>query len=160
MTADKRRGRELLRLRLDRHFGLHRIGNETLLVGRMIHFLNLLRGGLLIAGELQSLLESHARNGKPAFRIFFHVADRIVNVLIEDELFFRSYGKESQHVAARERCHECFLRIDQLWVPEIRRGSGCLHFVSAFKFPGVIAWIFLIFERRVATLPSKSHLMF
>jgi hypothetical protein len=32
--------------------------------------------------------------------------------------------------------------------------------VSAFKFPGVIAWIFLIFERRVATLPSKSHLMF
>ena len=57
---DKRRCRYIkrgpLRLRFDRNFGLHRIRNETLLVRGMIHFLNLLRSGLLVAGELQSLV--------------------------------------------------------------------------------------------------------
>ena len=45
-----------LRLRFDRDFGLHRIRNEALLVCRMIHLFDLLRSGLLIAGELQPLV--------------------------------------------------------------------------------------------------------
>jgi hypothetical protein len=45
-----------LRLRFDRDFGLHRIGNETLFVCSMIHFLDFLCGGLVIARELQSLV--------------------------------------------------------------------------------------------------------
>ena len=45
-----------LRLRFDRDFGLHRIGNETLLVCGVIYLLEFLRSGLLIAGELQSLV--------------------------------------------------------------------------------------------------------
>ena len=45
-----------LRLRFDRDFGLHRIGNETFLVCGMIHFLDFLRSGLFIPGELQSLI--------------------------------------------------------------------------------------------------------
>src|ERR1700745_1578245 len=100
------------------------------------------------------------RNGKSAFRIFLHVADRIVNVLIEDELLFRGYGKKSEHVAARKRCHKRFLRIDKLWVSEISGSSRCLHFVSTLKFPGVIPRIFLILERRVAAFPGESNFMF
>ncbi len=46
----------ILRLRFDRDFGLHRIRNEALLVCRMIHLFDLLRSGLFIAGELQSLV--------------------------------------------------------------------------------------------------------
>jgi len=45
-----------LRLRLDCHFGLYRISNETLLVRGMIHLLELLLSRLFFAGELQSLV--------------------------------------------------------------------------------------------------------
>src|SRR4029453_9002415 len=100
------------------------------------------------------------RNGKPAFRIFLHMADRLVNILVEHELFFGRYGKKGEHVAARKRRHKRFLWIDKLWVSEIRRSSRRLHFVSAVKFPGVIARIFLILERRVAAFPSESNFMF
>lgn len=45
-----------LSLRFDRNFGLHRIGNEALLMSGMIHLLEFLGGGLLLARELQSLV--------------------------------------------------------------------------------------------------------
>ena len=54
-TGYMKRG-AVLRLRFDRNFGLHRIGNETLLVRNVIHFLDFLRGGLFIAREFQSLV--------------------------------------------------------------------------------------------------------
>jgi len=149
-----------LRLRFDRDFGLHRIRNEALLVGGMIHLFDLLRGGLLVAGELQSLVQSHTRNSQLAFRIFFHMADRVVAILVEHELLFACDGKERQHVATRKRRYKRFLRIDKLWVSEISGGSRCLHFVSTVKIPSVIARIFLILERRVAAFPGESNFMF
>ena len=81
-------------------------------------------------------------------------------IFVEHKLLFRRDRKESQHVATRERCHKRFLRIDKLWVSQISGIGRCLHFVSAIKFPSVIAWIFLILERRVAAFPSESHFMF
>src|SRR6478752_8763591 len=44
-----------LRLRLDFHLGLYRVGDEALLVGAMIHLLDFLGRGLLLAGEFQAL---------------------------------------------------------------------------------------------------------
>src|SRR6266496_3275769 len=42
-----------LRLGFDRDFGLHRTGDETLLVRHMIHLFDLLRGWLFITGEFE-----------------------------------------------------------------------------------------------------------
>jgi hypothetical protein len=44
-----------LALRLDFDFGLYRIRDETLLVRRMIHFVEFLRSRLFISGEFEPL---------------------------------------------------------------------------------------------------------
>src|SRR5262245_33800097 len=82
-----------LRLWLDCHLGLHRVGDETLLVRAMIHLLDLLRRGLFFAGEFQPLSECDACDGESSFGIFFHVAGGVINVFVEHEPLFARDGE-------------------------------------------------------------------
>src|SRR6266478_865724 len=145
-----------LTLRFDVDLGLHRVRDEALVMGAMIHLLNLLRSRLFIAREFEPLPQRYPRNRQFALRIFLHNADRFIDIFIQYELLFARDRKERKHVTARKRCHKCLLRIDQLWVTQVSRCSRCLHFVSASKFPGVITRIFLILERLIAALPGES----
>jgi hypothetical protein len=52
-----------LTLRFDFHLGLHRVGDEALLVCAMIHLLDFLRRGLFLAGEFQALPKCDACDG-------------------------------------------------------------------------------------------------
>ena len=145
---------------LDSHLGFYRVGDETILVRGVMHFIELIRAGRFVAGPFQFRMELHFGDCHPAFGVFFHVTDCFINVFVEDELLLRCNREKREHVASGERRDECFLRIDILWIAEIdRRGSG-RHFVAAIKFPGVIARIFLVLERHVAAGPGKSHFMF
>src|SRR6476659_4901130 len=63
-----------LTLRFDFHLGLHRVGDEALLVRAMIHLLDFLRRRLFLAGEFQPLSKCDARNGESSFSIFLHYA--------------------------------------------------------------------------------------
>ena len=108
-----------LTLRFDFHLGLHRVGDKALLVCAMIHFLDFLRRGLFLAGEFQALSKCDACNGESPFGIFIHVANGIVNIFVEHELFFARDREEREHVTARKRCHEGLLRIDQVRITEI-----------------------------------------
>src|SRR5438552_16985897 len=63
-------------------------------------------------------------------------------------------------MTTRERSHECFLRIDIFRITEISWCGRSLHFMTTIKFPGVVARIFLVFERRVAALPSERNFVF
>ena len=122
MTIDNgalREERTVLRLRLNGNLGLHRVRDEALLVCAMIHLLDFLSRGLFIAGEFQALSKCDACYGESSFRIFFHIADGIVNVFVEHKSLFARDGEERQHVTARQRSHERFLGIDQVWVTEI-----------------------------------------
>src|SRR5437763_16105604 len=96
------------------------------------------------------------RNRQSAFRIFFHMTDGFIDILVEHELLFGRDGKKREHLAARERRHKCFLWIDKLWITKISGRGGRLHLVTALKLPGVIARIFLILERRIAAFPAES----
>src|SRR6266516_3200203 len=79
-----------LSLRFDFHLGLHRVGDEALLVCAMIHLLDFLRRGLFFAGEFQALSKCDACNGESSFGIFFHYANRVIGVFVEHELLFAS----------------------------------------------------------------------
>src|SRR5206468_9147385 len=78
----------------DFDLGLHRIRDETLLVRSMIHLLDFLRRRLFLAEEFQALSKCDACNGESPFGVFFHVADRFINVFIKHELLFARNGEK------------------------------------------------------------------
>ena len=158
LNTERAIGKSVLLLRFDRDFGLHRVSNETLLVRAVIHLLDF-RASVVSRRRISSLVKcTRVIASLPS--AFFSIWPTASSVFVEHELLFARDRKKSQHVTTRERGDKRFLRIDKLRVSEIRRRSRRLHFVSAIKFPGVIAWIFLILERRVAALPSESNFMF
>ena len=108
-----------LALRFDFHLGLHRVGDEALLVRAMIHLLDFLRRGLFLAGEFQPLSKRDACNGESSFRILLHNADCFIAIFVEHEPLFARDGEKRQHVATRQRSHKRFLRIDQVLIAEI-----------------------------------------
>src|SRR5437868_3064392 len=105
-------------------------------------------------------MQFNPRDRQPAFRIFFHVADCFVGVIIEHKLFFTGDREKSEHVTTGERSNESFLGIDVLRISEIGRRRSCGHGVAAVEAPGVIAWIFLINKFSAAALPSQSNFVF
>ena len=92
------------------------------LVGLLTGYPAIRRRGLFLAGEFEALSKCDVCNGESSFGIFFHVADGIVNVFVEHELFFARDGEKRQHVTTRKRCHKGLLGIDQVRVAQI---SGC-----------------------------------
>ncbi len=102
----------------------------------------------------------HPCNCQSAFRILFHMTDRVVGVLIEDKLLFTRDGKEREHVATGERRDECFFRVDVRRISQIRR-RGCRgHGMATIEAPSVITRIFLIRKFSAAALPMQGDFVF
>ena len=97
---------------------------------------------------------------QPAFRILFHMADRLVGVFVENKLLFTCDGEKGEHVTTGEGSDKRFLGIDVGWVTKISRRCSRRHGMAAIKAPGVIARIFLINEFSAAALPTQSNFMF
>src|SRR6059058_1659319 len=57
---------------------------------------------LFIAGEFESLPQRYAGNSQSPFGVFFHVADRFINVFIKHELLFARNSEKRQHVTTGE----------------------------------------------------------
>src|SRR6202011_1557422 len=72
------------------HLGFDRVGNETILVCGMVHFVELFCAwcSFTTPGNLRAKLD--ASNGHFPFGIFLHMANRLVPVRIEQELLFAS----------------------------------------------------------------------
>src|SRR5436190_9675424 len=143
-----------------RNFGFNRIGNETLVVCAMMHLVQLLRGRLLLARPSNLRVQLHPRNRQSASRIFFHVADRFVGVVIEHKLLFTCDCEKGEHVTTGERGDERFLGIDVGRIAKISRSCRSRHGVAAVEAPGVIARIFLINKFGPAALPTQSYFVF
>src|SRR5437762_3650428 len=143
-----------------RNFGFNRIGNETLVVCAMMHLVQLLRGRLLLARPSNLRVQLHPRNRQSAFRIFLHMADRFVGVIIEHKLLFTCDREKSEHVTTGERGDECFFGIDVGRIAKISWRGRSRHGVAAVKAPGVIARIFLINKFSAAALPTQSYFVF
>jgi hypothetical protein len=84
------------------HLGFDRVGNETILVCGMVHFVELFSAGRSIStpGNLRAKLDTS--NGHFPFGIFLHMANRLVLVRIEHELLFTRNRQKRKHVTARE----------------------------------------------------------
>src|SRR6266487_2287371 len=143
-----------------RNFGFNRIGDETLVVCAMMHLIQLLRVWLFIARPGNLRVQLHPRNRQSAFRIFFHVADRFVGVVIEHKLLFTCDREKSEHVTTGERGDERFLGIDVGRIAKISRRGRSRHGVAAVEAPGVVARIFLINKFGAAALPTQSYFVF
>jgi hypothetical protein len=143
-----------------RHFGFDRVSDETLVVRAVMHLVQLLRARLLLARPGNLRVQLHSRNRQSAFRIFFHVADRFVGVVIEHKLLFTCDREKSEHVTTGERGDERFLGINVGRIAKISRRSRSRHGVAAVEAPGVIARIFLINKFRPAALPTQSYFVF
>jgi hypothetical protein len=142
------------------HLGLDRVGDETILVGRVMQLVELVGRWLFVAGEFDLRLERHAGDRHLAFRVLIHVADRVINVFVQNEFLLTGDRQEGKHVTTGERSDERFLGINIFRVAQISgRGRG-RHFVAAVEFPSVIARILLILERCIAALPGESDFMF
>lgn len=145
---------------LDRDLRLDRIRDETFGVREMMHLIEFLFGWLFLAGKLELRMQLHPRDRQFAVLVLLHVADRFIDIFVEQELLFAGDGEEREHVAARERSDKRFFRIDELRVAEIRRGGGRVHLVAAVEFPGVIAVVGLVLEVGRGTLPRQRHFVF
>src|SRR5881398_3721838 len=98
-------------------------------------------------------MQFDSRNREPALGILFHVAYRVVGVIIQDKLLLTGDREKGEHVTTGERSDESFLRIDVRRIPQRNRGSGRCHLTAAVEAPGVIARILLINKFSAATFP-------
>ena len=89
---DKNR-RSYRRLLLDRHFGLDRVRDETILVREVVHLIEILVRRLIVAGEFQLRMQLHFRDRHFPIGIFLHVANGIVGVFIEHELLLQAAAR-------------------------------------------------------------------
>ena len=147
-------------LRFDCDFGLYRIGNETIVVGRMMHLVEFFGARFVFAGERDLRFQGHFGDRQFAFGVLFHVADRFINIVVHDELLFTRDRQKGQHMTTRERRDKRLLGINLFWIAQIGGRSRSGHFVAAIKLPSVIARILLIIERRIAPLPGESNFVF
>ena len=92
--------------------GLYRIGDETLLVGEMVQPRFFLRSGFLFPAVNDFWMQRHGTDPWDAFFIFGHDACGFIIITLHLKFFFARQVKESQHVAARKRRDECFLRVN------------------------------------------------
>src|SRR6266513_2028317 len=109
----------------DRYLGFHRVSDETLLVRAVMHLIEFFRGRFLFSlpGDLGMQLDPS--DCQPAFRILFHMADRLVGVFVENKLLFTCDGEKGEHVTTGEGSDKRFLGIDVGWITKIsRRCSG------------------------------------
>lgn len=84
------------------HFRLHGIGNETLGMCLVMHFIHFRRGGSWVTGELNMRPQTHRRYGHSAFAILAHLTNGGVEVTINTEASPSRDGKKPEHVAARQ----------------------------------------------------------
>src|SRR5205823_6127321 len=126
----------------------------------MMHLVQLLRTRLLLARPGNLRVQLHPRNRQSAFRIFFHVADCFVGVIIEDKLLFTCDREKGEHVTTGERSDESFFGIDVGRIAKIGRRSRCRNGVTAVEAPAVITRIFLINKFSAAALPAQIYFVF
>jgi len=105
-------------------------------------------------------MQFHSRNREPAFRIFFHMADGLVRIVIKDKLLFTRDREKGEHVATGKRSNEGFFGINVGRIAKISRRSRSRHGVAAVEAPSVIARIFLINKFGPAALPTQSYFVF
>jgi hypothetical protein len=92
------RAREELLELCHRHHGSNRVGNETILVGGMVHFIELFRTGFSVAAPL-IFGRSSTRVIASFVGILLQMTNRLVFVGIDDELLTRN-REEREHVTA------------------------------------------------------------
>ena len=149
-----------LELLHDRDFGFHRVGDETLVVCAVMHLVQLLRARLLLARPGDFRMQLYFRNRQSAFRIFFHVADGFVGVVIKDKLLLTGDREKGEHVATGEGSDESFFGIDVGRVAQIGWRGRSRHGMAAIETPSVIARIFLINKFSAAALPTQVYFVF
>ena len=145
---------------LDRDLRLHRVRNETLGVGEVMHLVELLLGRLFVARKRDLRMELGPGDRHLPVFVLLHVADRFIRVFVDDELLFAGHRQEREHMATGERRHERFFRVGVRRVPQIRRRRRGRHLVPAVEFPSVIARVLLILERLIAALPVERNFVF
>src|SRR5262249_36465260 len=137
-----------------------RVGNETILVGGMVHLVELIRAGRAISTPANLRAKLDTRDGELALGVFLHVANRLVFVRIEHELLLARDRQERDHVTARERSDHRFRGMRVRRITEISRGRRRRHRMAAVEYPSMIARIFLIRKFGAAALPFQSHSVF
>jgi len=76
--------KELLEL-CHRHHGSNRVGNETILVGGMVHFIELFRTGFSVAAPCNLWAQLDTRDCERALGILLQMTNRLVFVGIDHE---------------------------------------------------------------------------
>jgi hypothetical protein len=145
---------------LDGDLRLHRVRDETILMREVVHLFEFLLGRLFLTGKLELRMQLDPGNRELALLVLLHMADGVVGVFIEHELFFAGHGEKSQHVAAGERRDEGLFRIGVRRIAQVSRRSRSRHFVAAVEFPGVIAIVSLVLEVGRGALPDERHFVF
>jgi hypothetical protein len=125
-----------------------------------MHLVQLLRARLLLARPSDLRMQFHSRYRESAFRIFFHMADRLVRVVIKDKLLLTRDCEKGEHVATGKRSNESFFGIDIGRIAKISGRSRSRHSVAAVEAPAMIARIFLINKFGPAALPTQSYFVF
>ena len=105
-------------------------------------------------------MQFDARDREFAFGILLHMADGLVDVLVEEKALLTSCGQKGKHMTARERGYERFLRIDILRITQVSGRCASRHFMAAIKAPGVIAIVSFVFEIGRRALPGERHFVF
>jgi hypothetical protein len=84
------------------HLGFDRVGNETILVCGMVHFVELFCTGCSISTPPNLRAKLDTSDGHFAFGIFLHMANRLVLIRIGHELLLARNRQKRKHVTARE----------------------------------------------------------
>src|SRR5215813_15058523 len=85
-----------------RHVGFDRVGNETIRVRGMVHFIKLFRIGYAIPAPRELRMQLNSSDRELALGVLLHMADRMILVRVEHELLLARDRQEREHVAARE----------------------------------------------------------
>ena len=84
------------------HVGFDRVGNETVLVCSVVHFIEFFRAGSSVPAPCDLRAQLNSSDRQLAVGVFLHMADRFVLVGIEHELLLTGNRQEREHVTARE----------------------------------------------------------
>ena len=92
--------------------GLHRVGDEALLVGQVVEVVHVRRGRALLPAVGDARVERHRGHPDGPALVLAHHAHRLVLVGLDDEALAHRHVEEGQHVTARDGGDEGLLGID------------------------------------------------
>src|SRR6185437_11104523 len=137
-----------------------RAGDIAVLVGLMVHLLELGPPGEPVPGKVQLRMQSHARHGELARGVLAEDSNCLVDVAIDAEAAFRRHVQEGEHVAARESGYERLLgihcRLDRERQPHRERRGGCRYLDSAVETPHVRTAVTVVGEGRITSFPADG----